>query len=307
MQLLSQTAMKCYATVWHSCRSSLRGMVSATQPWLASICLGVAGGSLNAQTMVDGSAIITTRNGSVDALKLSTGEQLPSKIHTVLSPTGQTFTTQGDGRLFLALSNGVALAVDQDSQVQCLEYSQRPFDEIELRQGLEPSISTLQLNLTHGQIAIACNRLSPLSELRVQVPQGEIRLHKGTCLIQLDSTGLHIAAIEGNLTYYYPSGESREFISAPARVRLSDQSIARGQVAERASTESLDASKQQFCQAAQHASKRVSFKPNKATGLPPEPILIVTPDYFKPPAPRPYQFKDELSNETDFKLPPHRL
>jgi hypothetical protein len=242
--------------------------------------------------MVDGSAIITSRNGSIDTLDPSTGAQLSSKIHTTLSPTGLTFATQTDGRLFLALSNGVALAIDKDTQVQCLEYTQRPFDELELAQGLEPSISTLKLKLAHGQIAIACNRLSPLSELRVQLPKGEIRLHKGTCLIQLNSTGLNIAAIEGNLTYYYPSGTSREFISAPTQVRLSDQSIDRSQVAERSTTESLNATELQFCQAAQHASQRASFKPNKATSLPPEPILTIRPEYFEQPGLRPYQFKD---------------
>ena len=63
------------------------------------------------------------------------------------------------------------------------------------------------------------------------------------------------------------------------------------QVAENTSVETLEAEQAHFCQAAQHASKRVTFQANESTNLPPEPVLIARPEYFQQPGFRPYQFK----------------
>jgi len=271
--------------------SRVRYNSKAARPCLIALLSLCALSSLHAQTMVDGSATVTSRSGSVIATNAS-GQRVSAAAHEVLLPAGLQLSTKEDTRFFLTFSNGVALAMDESSSVQCIEYTQRPFDLEDQSLGLEPSISKLRLQFTEGQIAVASNRLSPLSELRILLPKGEIRLHKGTCLILLDATGLHITAFEGNLTYYYPDGGTREFVSAPKRVRISEQSMERQQIAEASTADSLEADKTRFCQAAQHASKRVTFQANQATGLPPVPVLIVRPDYFKQPDLRPYQFKD---------------
>jgi len=247
--------------------------------------------SVHAQRMADGSAIVTSLSGSVTATAAS-GQRVAARAHAILDPTGLELSTGSDGQLFITFSNGVALALDEVTSVQCLEFAQRPFDPKDQRIGLEASVSKLRLQLAEGQLAIASNQLSPLSELRISLPQGELRLHKGTCLIQIDATGLHLTAFEGNLTYYYPDSNTREFISAPKSVRISEQSMERQQIAATSTTESLTADQIQFCQAAQHASKRVTFQANEATGLPPVPVLIATPDYYQQPELRPYQFKD---------------
>lgn len=245
--------------------------------------------SIHAQA-TEGNAIITSRSGSVSALTNS-GQRVQAKAHEILQPSGLELSTQQDSQIFITFSNGVALAVDGASSVKCLDYSQRPFEQKDQRVALEPSVSKLRLQLIEGQLAVASNRLSPLSELRIQLPQGEVRLHKGTCLIRLDATGLHITAFEGNLTYYYPDAKAREFISAPKSVRISEQSIERQQIAKASTSESLEDQEIQFCQAAQHASQRVIFQANTVVGQPPVPVLIVSPDYFKQPDIRPYQFK----------------
>ena len=64
------------------------------------------------------------------------------------------------------------------------------------------------------------------------------------------------------------------------------------QVAENTSVEILEAEQNHFCQAAQHASKRVTFQANESTNLPPEPVLIARPQYFQQPNFRPYQFEE---------------
>jgi hypothetical protein len=244
---------------------------------------------LQAQTMIEGSAIVTSRSGSVSAIDAS-GERFSAASHEILDPVGLTLSTKKDARIFLTFSNGIAVALNAASVVQCTDYTQRPFDKEDQALGLEPSESNLKMRLIDGQIAVASNRLSPLSDLRVKLPKGELRLHKGTCLISLDLTGLHITAFEGNLTYYYPDGESREFISAPKVIRISDQSMERQKAAEVTTVDSLGIEQVHFCQAAQHASKRVTFQANESTKLPPEPVLIVRPQYFQQPNFRPYQF-----------------
>jgi hypothetical protein len=246
---------------------------------------------LQAQKMIEGSAIVTSRNGSVSAIDAS-GELVSIASHEILHPVGLTLSTIKDARIFLTFSNGIAVALNGASVVQCVDYTQRLFDKEDQALGLEPSVSNLKLRLIDGQIAVASNRLSPLSALRIQLPKGELRLHKGTCLISLDTVGLHITAYEGNLTYYYPDSESREFVSAPKGIRISDQSSERQQVAGTSTVESLEIEQVRFCQAVQHASKRVTFQANDSTKLPPEPVLIVRPQYFQQPDLRPYQFEE---------------
>ena len=245
---------------------------------------------LKAQTMIKGSAIITSRSGSAHA-KDASGERVSTASHEILLPSGLTLSTTEDAYIFLTFSNGVALAMNEESVVQCTDYTQRPFNKEDQARGLEPSVSNLKLRMIEGQIAIASNRLSPLSELRIQLPKGELRLHKGCCLIRLNTTGLHITAYEGNLTYYYPNSQSREFVSAPMGIRISEQGMERSQVTENTSVESLKAEQALFCKAAQHASKRVTFQANESTKLPPEPVLIARPEYFQQPEFRPYLFK----------------
>ena len=245
---------------------------------------------LQAQTMLKGSAIVTSRSGSAHA-KDAYGERISTASREILNPSGLTLHTIKDAHIFLTFSNGVALAMSEESVVQCTDYTQRPFDKEDQARGLEPSVSNLKLRLMEGQIAVASNRLSPLSELRIKLPKGELRLHKGCVLIRLNTTGLHITAYEGNLTYYYPNSQSREFVSAPSGIRISEQSMERLQVAENTSVEMLEAEQNHFCQAAQHASKRVTFQANESTNLPPEPVLIARPQYFQQPEFRPYQFK----------------
>jgi len=246
---------------------------------------------LHAGGMGGGSAIVTSRSGSVRVVDAD-GHPAGADAHAVLRPSGLQWSAQRDGRLFLAFSNGVALALDGGSSAECLEFTQRPFglDDIEI--GREPSVSKLRLRLDHGRIALASNKLSPLSDLRIALPFGEVRLHKGSCLIEYDSMGLHLTSFEGNLTYYYPNSDAREYVTAPKRVRVSEQSAGRQQIAEASTAETLAPGAARLCQAAGHASRRVFFRPNAGTGQPPAPVLIVRPRYFDQPAIRPYTLED---------------
>lgn len=273
-------------------RIALKGREQARTLRLLALVFSLAAPwTLQAQTMTDGSAIVTSQSGSIRAVAAD-GHPASADAHAVLRPSGLKWMTQGNGQLFLTFSNGVALALDSESSVECLEFTQRPFTQDDIELGREPSVSKLRIRLDSGRIALASNKLSPLSELRIALPVGEARLHKGSCLIEYDSMGIHLTSFEGNLTYYYPDSDAREYVTAPRSVRISEQSAARQQIAEASTADTLEPEAARLCQATEHASQRVFFQPNAATGQPPEPVLIVRPKYFDQPAIRPYTFED---------------
>lgn len=202
------------------------------------------------------------------------------------------WTTEAKAQAFLAFSNGTAVGIGESTRLHFLSYEQKPFGPEKEGFNQEPSVSNLTLELESGEIALACQRLSPISEFRVRLPKGTLRIHRGIAHIRYDQIGLHIAMIEGNLTYYYPDGATREFVSAGAHIRISDASAERQQVAERRSLDELPAEAALLHKAAQHASQRVLFQANAEDVAPPEPIMVVSPEYYEQPTPRPYEFKD---------------
>lgn len=256
-----------------------------------ALCLCLFTAQLHAEEMTDGSAIVTSRGGSVRAIDAD-GRKVSADAHTVLRPSGLQWSAQRNSQIYLTFSNGAALALDSGTTVECLEFTQRPFGQDDIELGREPSVSKLRLRLESGRIALASNQLSPLSQLRIILPVGEVRLHKGSCLIEYSLTGVHLTAFEGNLTYYYPESDAREYLAAPRSVRISEQSALRQQIAEASTAESLEPQAALLARAAEHASQRVFFQPNAGTDQPAEPVLIVRPEYFDQPAIRPYQFKD---------------
>lgn len=247
--------------------------------------------ALQAGDMIDGSALITSCTGAVNVTNTS-AQSVPVNAHATLLPGGLSFSTGKKGALFMTLSNGIALGLDKQTTIHCAEYMQRPFDQEEQSRRFEASVSRLHLQYEKGQLAIASNQLSPLSDIRIELPFGELRLNKGSCLIRYDARGLHLTAVEGTLTYYYPNSDDREYIAAPKNVRISQQNAGHPHLTKIVPFETLAPEAMRLHKAAEHASRRVVFQPNAGTRLAPEPVLIVRPEYFEQPAFRPYTFED---------------
>lgn len=253
--------------------------------------LACAGSTVLAQEMIPSNGILTSRKGSI-TIKDDSGKKLSLKPRVSLLPAGTSWSSGKKSTAFLSLSNGVAIGIDASTQVSIVDYQQKPYEAKKEGFEYEPSASKLQLQFDSGQIAIASNRLSPLSEFRVQLPIGSLRIHKGTSIVSYDDMGLQLLAVDGNLTYYYPDGESRVFVTQGNRVRISEASAQRQQLVEREEKAVIDPDTQSFAKAAQHSSRRVLYQANKSTGQPPVPVMVVRPDYFKQPNIRPYQFQD---------------
>lgn len=238
--------------------------------------------------MISGSAIITSCNGEVK-LSHHNGESVKSKLHAVLLPEGLNFRTGTKSRLFMTLSNGVALGLDSDTYLQCAEYTQLPFNLEEQSRRFEASVSRLHLKYKKGLLAIVGNYLSPLSEIKISLPDGELRLYKGSCLIEGNATELQITATEGTLIYYHAVNNNQEYITAPESLRILK---AKKKDIVNLPINILDTKLLSLSRATYNASRRVQFKPNKGSGLAPEPVLIVRPEYFEQPPVRPYKFRN---------------
>jgi len=241
--------------------------------------------------MIKGSAVLTSQSGTIEVVDDS-GRNHPIEPRVSLDPVGMQWTTGNNAHAFLAFSNGTALGIGKSTHLRIPDFMQRPFGPETEGFSYEPSTSKLTVELVSGELALVAQRVSPVSEFRVHLPYGSLRVHRGIAHIQYNETGLYLAMIEGNSTYYYPGDTAREFVSAGALIRISDQSAQRQQVADRLSIDALSAEAVRLHQAATHASRRVLFQANTETGAPPEPLMIVSPDYYEQPSPRPYEFNE---------------
>ncbi len=264
--------------------------------WKTLCCLIAAGSFLggpvasHAEEMPEGIAVATGIRGSI-RIKSADGQSVSPKLHDTLILNASTIETGKNAHIFFALSNGMGIGIGQNTEVLIETFIQKPFTEKKERLSYEPSVSILSIRLVTGSMAIVSNKLSPLSQARVYLPTGELRIHSATCIVQNDDIGAHITACEGTLTYYYPDGESREFIVEPQSIRISPQSAKLGKVTESTTLTSLPEAIDQFAKATQHASKRVFFKAGY-NGSPPRPVLIASPAYFDQPVDRPYVFNE---------------
>ena len=242
----------------------------------------------------NGSAFVTSQIGTLN-YKDFNGAEISVHQHDFIEIGGATINTEKDSQLYLALTNGLAIGIGPQSKVQCITYKQQPY-KIE-RQGTkyEPSTSILKIALESGTIALSCRHLSPLTEMRLILPIGELRLHRGTCVIRYTPSATNITAYEGMLTFYYPNGSEREFIAEPMSVRITPQSAKLGRIAEDETDEILEDNLLKLAQATEYAKNRVLFRVSNQGDVPqiPQPTLVIHNSYYQQPSARPYEFVED--------------
>lgn len=250
----------------------------------------VGGLSSHADEMIEGIAIATSIRGSIQ-IETADEQRIHLKLHDELTLNATTIKTGKKAHLYFALSNGMGIGISENSEIIFETYLQRPFPPTRKRISHEPSVSILSIRLTSGSIAIASNELSPLSQARIYLPTGELRIHSATCIVQNDTLGTHITACEGTITYYYPDGKNREFIVEPQSIRISPQNAKLGKVSKVSTLNTLPKALERFAQATEHASQRVFFEASY-NGKLLCPTLITSPTYFNQSTERPYVFCD---------------
>jgi hypothetical protein len=259
-------------------------------------CVAAAGSFLlvglssHADEMIEGIAIATSIRGSIH-IETADEQRLHLKLHDQLKLNATTIKTGKKAHLYFALSNGMGIGISENSEIIFETYLQRPFSPTRKRISHEPSVSILSIRITSGSIAIASNKLSPLSQARIYLPTGELRIHSATCIVQNNTLGAHITACEGTITYYYPDGKNREFIVEPQSIRISPQNAKLGKASKVSTRNTLPKALERFAKATEHASQRVFFEASYDGKLL-SPTLIISPTYFNQSTERPYVFSN---------------
>jgi hypothetical protein len=268
-------------SVWHALRGLSTALVLS-----AGLC------AAQAAEMRDGIAVITSQKGAIQITDAN-GRSFSPDLHETVRLSRSTIETAEGAHLFMALSNGVGVGIYESSEVLVESYQQRPFSAKQQSIRHEPSKSELSLRITQGAIALAGNRLSPISQLRVKLPNGAIRVHSASCVVQCNDLETMVTAChkESTFTYYSSTETTQEFVVGPERLRLNEVNGQTVLKTESITTASQDEACQQLAAASELASQRVFFKAT-AEGEAPHPVLIVSPDYFEQPAARPYQFNE---------------
>ncbi|MFO8027935.1 MAG: hypothetical protein R6U56_09750 [Opitutales bacterium] len=242
----------------------------------------------------NGIALITSRKGEV-TLAPPGARPSEAELHKVVPLTGFEVNSGSGEHIFFALSNGVGLGVYEDSRVRFVSYQQRPYTAGKESLDYEPSRSSLVIELREGSLSFAAEYLSPLSEVVIKLPRGQVRIHQASGRVLYNESGAHISITSGIVSYDYPNTTEEEFINGPNRVRISDQSAVRGRVDESSKIAS-DASgelTQHLVAATRHASERVLFRvsPEEPASIP-QPVLVAKPESLQEASPRPYRYLD---------------
>jgi hypothetical protein len=251
-----------------------------------------ASGQVPGGDFQDGLAIATTSVGEV-MLTEARGETRGFGLHAVESLTGKSVRTGKDSYLFLSLSNGSALAFDEKSDVLFHRYGQRPYPSETESHRYEPSRSEVILQLKQGSFAFAAERLSPPSRIMIELPVGEIEIHKASGHVTCDARGARITLTSGIVGFAAQGRGEQEFINAPNTVQVR---FPRGELSPIA--ESTPESNHwheravQLVQAAHHAANRVIFKVHSQTPAIPRPVLVTKPETLRKAPARPYTYRD---------------
>jgi hypothetical protein len=264
---------------------------------LLSCALASFGQSLAGQTrthdLPDGIALVTSHQGEV-TIQSAEGKIRAAELHAVETLTGLEITSADGDYIFFSLSNGIGLGVYGNSRVHFKHYQQRPFPAEKENLEYEPTLSKLNVELLEGSLIFSAEHLSPLSEIVIQLPQGQVQISRGSGRVHYGGSDALISITSGIITYSYPNTSEQEFIHAPNQVRISDASARRGRIVESKSIASDPASEvtKHLVDAARHASERVAFRVVGAGASIPQPVLVAKPKALQQPSPRPYRYLD---------------
>lgn len=268
--------------------------MTSAKPYILSFCLSLTAWlGLQAQEMQPGMGFVTSIRGTVEA-QTQSGAKPSLKLHHSEKLDGMILKTDKKSEVFLVLSNGVALALTENTHVEIEQFKQIPFGSQSSSFEYEPTISNLHIRIVEGTIGLSCDHISPLSSLKIEMQSGHLRVHSTTSVIAATSMGMNISAYEGTLTFYYPNDTEREFIAQPQSVRISEQSAARGIVTEESTVDEKEIKARNLADAVKFARSRVFYR--SVPGQPePQPLLLVSNNYLdQAPAP-PYTFKQQPS------------
>lgn len=251
-------------------------------------------GQVLAEKFKDGLSFVTTCKGTIDLFKPDGSIQVieTRSTHTL---SGAELKLDKDEYVFLALSNGTGLCIEENSHVRFETYLQLPFGPEKESLDYEPSQSRLYLSLIKGSICFSSDSISPVSEFVIRLPGGDVKILKASGRLQHDEIGTRLSVLSGIAAYLKKGSAKASFVNAPYQAVINRVS-AELETATRipdADNDPLAANTRRMVAATHRARERVLYKiPTQAPALP-EPILVARPEDLLKPSPRPYTYLDK--------------
>lgn len=260
-----------------------------------SLCIAL---QLTGQTLTekfeDGLSIVTTCKGTIDLLRPDGSRQALEHL-SVQTLSGTELKLDAGEHLFLSLSNGIALCIEENSHLRFETYLQLPFRADKESSEYEPSRSRLTLSLKKGSICFSSDSLSPVSEFIIKLPAGDIKILKASGRLQHDEINTQLSILSGIAAYSKRGREKATFLNAPYQAAISRVSAELGTATliPHAEDNALAAATRRMVDATHRARERVLYKITTAESDIPEPILVARPEDLLKPSPRPYTYLDK--------------
>lgn len=133
--------------------------------------------------------------------QIDTGETIdPLTKRSVYTAQGTIIETKPDATNALVFSNGAGIYFDPDTRVEVRKFVQEPFTPNRSDMEVEPSISTTQAYLPRGTVGLCTSKMVAGSSMRYTTPHASIRVNARKLVIETNSEGTTISAIEGSAT-----------------------------------------------------------------------------------------------------------
>ena len=251
-------------------------------------------GQILSEKFEDGLSLVTTYKGAIDLVRPD-GSKQPIAQHAVHTLSGTELKLDAGEHLFLSLSNGIALCIEENSHVRFETYRQLPFGPDKESSKYEPSQSRLFLSLEKGSVCFSSDFISPVSEFIIRLPGGDVKILKASGRLQHDEIGTQLSILSGIAAYYKKGSEKGTFLNAPYQAGISRVSaeLSTPTKIPHANHSASVASTMRLVEATHRARERVLYKvPTQEFSIP-VPILVARPEDLLKPSPRPYTYLDK--------------
>ncbi len=229
-------------------------------------------------------------------------EQLqPKSLHNA---QGTTIITGEDASNSLVLSNGTALYFSGDTRIDIVTFRQSGFLPERTNLEEEPSISSTEVMVPRGAVAISTPTLSPGSTMVYVTPHGVVSVHGGTIVIEVDAGETRVTVVEGAATVV---GDSPK--SGNRRIGAGEQVVARHTATgTRLVTQPISTVAANFvndlAQSSQNARRSVYFETKPLPATPPSATASVEPTGSSDPAEDEEAEPPAAESESDPDAPP---
>ena len=137
------------------------------------------------------------------ASQSASGETVVALTQKSIFPAaGSRIETKPSGTLSMVFSNGTGIFLDQDTHIQIKRFTQDAFTANRTNLELEPSVSTTEVFLSRGILAVSTSKLAAGSAMSFHAMLGSLGLRGGNVVLEANGDELKISLLDGEGTVH---------------------------------------------------------------------------------------------------------